>query len=261
MTVWTSRRRAAALASRGTDVVVASAPLYFDAAQGDPAQEPPATRYMATLREVFDAGVAPRALGSSAREHVLGAEACVWTEHIATAGALFRMTFPRALALAEIAWAPRDAVRPLGASARWDDFLARLPPQLDRLAARGVAFRIPNVTFAFAGGRARFDAVPGHVQSVTVRTPAPALTLSLSVPLDAATLRYTTDGSAPTAASRRYARPFVVHAESRPLRVRTAAWYHGMRGSITEAIVVRVRSRTFGPGTPGSHSWASLVSP
>ena len=42
--------------------------------QADPAQEPPATRYMSTLREVYDAGVVPAGLAPAARRHVLGAE-------------------------------------------------------------------------------------------------------------------------------------------------------------------------------------------
>ena len=183
---------------------------------------------------------------------MLGVEACVWTERIASEDRLFAMTFPRALALAEIAWTPSPA-------RDWDGFLARVPPQLDWLAARGDAFRIPNVTFAFAGGAARFDAVPGHVQAATVRTAARVLTVSLSIPLRGATIRYTTDGSAPGAASRAYAIPFVVHVAARAMRLRAAAWYRGRRSTVAEAIVVRVPPRTL--GTRGSRSWASLVSP
>ena len=43
--------------------------------------------------------------------HVLGIEACVWTEFIATERYLQFMTFPRMLALAEIAWRPKGAAR------------------------------------------------------------------------------------------------------------------------------------------------------
>ncbi|HEX3551519.1 MAG TPA: family 20 glycosylhydrolase [Candidatus Elarobacter sp.] len=251
VTVWTSRGRAAALAARGVDVVVASAPLYFDAAQGDPAQEPPATRYMSTLHEVYDGGVLPPSRSGAESGHVLGVEGCLWTEHIASDQRLFEMAFPRALALAEIAWTPRRA-------RNWDDFLARLPAQLDWLASRGDPFHIPHVIFAFAGGDARFDAVPHHVQSVVVRTAARALSVTLTVPLHGAVIRYTTDASAPTAASRRYAAPFIVRSGARPVVLRAAAWYPGRFSTITEATVVRVPRDAMRAGSP---SWAALVSP
>jgi hexosaminidase len=254
VTVWTSRARAAALAARGADVVVASAPLYFDAAQGDPAQEPPATRYMATLREVYDAGVEPRGLATGARAHVLGAEACLWTERIATPDRLFAMAFPRTLALAEIAWTPRGGKD-------WDGFVARLPAQLRWLDAHGDAFRIPNVTFAVRGAAAAFDAVPGAVQSVRVRTTAPAVTIALRVPLDGAAIRYTTDGSAPAATSRAYAAPLTVLSSSAGTRVRAAAFYRGARGAATEAIVTRVAAAALRAHPSRSRSWDGLVSP
>jgi hexosaminidase len=65
---------------------------------------------------------------------VLGIEACVWTEFIATERYLEFMTFPRMLALAEIAW------RPVG---RRDEteFNARLEPHIEALRAKGINAR------------------------------------------------------------------------------------------------------------------------
>jgi hexosaminidase len=39
---------------------------------------------------------------------VLGPQACVWTEYIATPEQVEYMAYPRALALAEIAWSPPE---------------------------------------------------------------------------------------------------------------------------------------------------------
>ena len=65
---------------------------------------------------------------------VLGIEACVWTEFIATERYLQFMTFPRLLALAEVAWrptGPRDE----------KEFSDRLAPHLEILRAKGINAR------------------------------------------------------------------------------------------------------------------------
>ena len=65
---------------------------------------------------------------------VLGVEAAVWTEFIETERYLQFMTFPRMLALAEVAWRPkgeRDA----------KEFDARLQPHIEGLRARGINAR------------------------------------------------------------------------------------------------------------------------
>jgi hexosaminidase len=254
VTVWRGRQRAAAIARLGNDVVLASAPLYFDAAQGDPAQEPPATRHMATLEQVYSDGAAPVARGSAAARHVIGVQGNLWTEHVDTEEHLFFMLLPRELALAEIAWTPRERKS-------WNGFVARLPAQLAWLDAHGYPFRIPNVAFDFAGGGARFDAIPAQVQAVRVTTTAPRLTIALTVPLANAEIRYTTDGSTPSRASPRYRAPFAVRSSSAPLRVRAAAFLRDRHGAVTESLIVRVAPSALGGHRGGASSWSSLVSP
>ena len=65
---------------------------------------------------------------------VLGIEACVWTEFISTERYLQFMTFPRLLALAEIAWRPKG---------RRDEaeFSRRLEPHVEALRAKGINAR------------------------------------------------------------------------------------------------------------------------
>jgi len=45
--------------------VLASGALYFDAAQGDAAQEPRATPHVSTLEQVYDTGVTPSWIGKT----------------------------------------------------------------------------------------------------------------------------------------------------------------------------------------------------
>ena len=252
--VWTSAKRAAAAARHGNDVVRTSGALYFDAAQGDAAQEPRASAHMSTLQQVYDYAIVPPGLTAAEAANVIGGQANVWTEHIADADHLFYMTLPRELALAETLWTPRERKS-------WDSFRARLPAQLDWLDAHHYPFRIPNASVDVSGGPTIFEAVRGHVQSVTASTSAPTVTVALGVPLLDAVIRYTTDGTAPSATSRAYSRPLTVRAGSTPARIRAAAFYHGRTGAVTECVIVRRPLAAIRARRSASHSWRALVSP
>lgn len=251
---WRGPARAAEAARRGNDVISASGALYFDAAQGDAAQEPRAGTHMSTLEQVYDFRVTPPGLTRAQSAHVIGGQANVWTEHIATADHLFYMTLPRELALAEIVWTPRERKS-------WDSFLARLPAQLAWLDAHHYSFRIPNASFDVSGGPIVFEAVRGHVQSVQASTSARRVTVAIGVSLLGAVIRYTTDGETPTAASRAYGGPFTVRAGPVPARVRAAPFFHGRMGAVTECIIARRPPEAIRARRNASRSWRSLVSP
>jgi hexosaminidase len=255
LTVWTSQQRAATAVRHGNDVVLATGPLHFDSVQGDAAQEPRGTRYMSTLEQVYDVSVVPPGLSAAAAAHVIGAQADVWTERIATPDHLFYMALPRELALAENAWTPR-------ARKSWPSFLARLPAQLAWLDAHGYNFRIPNASFALRAGRKIvFESVPGRVQAVRAWTAAPAVTVALRVPVRDAVIRYTADGSAPTASSRAYVRPFTVAAGPAPIVLRAAAFLRGRAGAVSECAVSRIPVEALAAHRGASRSWSALVSP
>ncbi|MFF3426717.1 beta-N-acetylhexosaminidase [Streptomyces sp. NPDC002602] len=70
---------------------------------------------------------------------VLGVEAPLWTETVATRQDWEYLAFPRVLGLAELGWSPAAA---LG----WDDYRERLAAQGPRLDAQGIGyFRAPDV--------------------------------------------------------------------------------------------------------------------
>jgi hexosaminidase len=74
-----------------------------------------------------------------AERNVLGVEAPLWTETVASRAAMDYMLFPRLIGIAEIAWSPKS-----GRS--WSEYRVRLGAQADRLAALGIAFyRSPEV--------------------------------------------------------------------------------------------------------------------
>jgi hexosaminidase len=127
-----------AAAKSGYDLVISPADqLYFDYHQGP--GEPgapwegnkggPQSIAKMLAWEPVPADFTPE---ESAR--VLGIEACVWTEFIATERYLQFMTFPRLLALAEVAWrpkGPRDET----------EFSKRLEPHIEALRAKGINAR------------------------------------------------------------------------------------------------------------------------
>ena len=254
VTVWTSQQRAAAAVQRGNDVVNATGALHFDSVQGDAAQEPRGSAHMATLEQVYDSPVVPRGVSRAAAGHVIGAQADVWTEHIATADHLFYMLLPRVLAHAENVWTPRSRKS-------WSSFVARLPAQLAWLDAHGYTFRIPNAAFALSGGRAVFEAVPGHVQTVRAWTTAGTVTVALSVPLDRAVIRYTTDGTAPRSSSRTYRGPFTVAVNRMPMVLRAAAFFRGRAGAVSECDIAKTSAAALRAYRGASRSWRALVSP
>ncbi len=250
---WNSMRRAADAAKRGNDVVVSGWPLYFDAAQGDPMQEPGASRHVSTLAEVYSWDIVPPGLDGNQRTRILGGEAALWTERIRTPQHLFYMLLPRELALAEILWTPR-------ADKNWSGFLERLPAQFAWLDAQGYAFRIPNASMSVAGDRTVFTAVPGQIQSVDAWTTASRLKLTFASPIDGI-VRYTLDGKTPALSAPAYEKPVIVNLSAGArLDVRAATFFHGRRGAVTECRIHRV-GRGAMPRAKFARSWSALVSP
>ena len=94
-------------------------------------------------------------------------------------------TFPRLLALAEVAWTPR-ALRDYGS------FLDRLSRQYARLDAKGCGYRVPEPRIA------------------ATEPAGDSLRVTLAPAVAGAPIVYTTDGSSPTVHSPRYAAPVTV---------------------------------------------------
>ncbi len=179
------------------DVVMTPDPtLYFDAYQGNPAYEPLAIGGLTTARTVYD-------YRPPAGTHVLGVQGNLWTEFVPTPEQLWYMAFPRELALAEIAWTP-----PARLDA--DDFAQRLGPALARLERDGVPFRIPAPVFSASGAALTFPAQQLVRNRAAVTVDGAGIDVALSETVPDATIRYTLDGSLPSAASPPYAAPLHV---------------------------------------------------
>lgn len=123
---WRGTEGAEKAAAAGHDAILAAEPaLYFNHRQGSTAHEPPGRGAVVTLKDA--AAVDPGAL--AADKHLLGLQGQIWTEHARTEPRVAWMAFPRAMAVAEIGWSGK---------ADYPDLLARLKPQLARMAPLGL---------------------------------------------------------------------------------------------------------------------------
>ena len=132
---WRGEAGGITAAQAGHDVVMApTSHTYFDYYQGPSTTEPKAIGGDLRLEKVYQYEPIPAALNAAQAKHVLGGQAQLWGEYISNQKHRLYMTYPRAAALAEVLWSPRE-------SRNWDQFLARLSGHLERLKALEVNYR------------------------------------------------------------------------------------------------------------------------
>jgi hexosaminidase len=218
---WQGTAGAIAAAKAGHDSVLSPAPLlYFDNRQGFSDLEPPGRGNLVDLKSVYAFDPVPPELTSAQRRHVLGLQGNLWTEHVRTEDRAAWNAFPRTTAVAEIGWSRH--------SKDFADFIDRLVPQIERMRALGLT----PAASAFA-----------VVPAITFTPPAGEATIALSSEV-ALPIRYTLDGSAPTAASPLYSRPLTLRFPAR-LRAASFAGDRALAGQLDRMIDARsVRRRT-----------------
>jgi len=184
---WRGMNGAVEAAREGHDVVLSPSDItYINRMQSEEADEPPGHDSPISLEKIYAFEPVPPELDAGQARHVLGTQANLWTEHVRTEPRVEHLAFPRLSALAEVAWSPKDA-------RDWQGFLHRLAPQMRRFAHAGIG----AADSAFA---ARIHA----------EAQGEGATVALSSQSGFGELRYTTDGSEPTAQSPLYAQPLQV---------------------------------------------------
>lgn len=127
---WRGEAGAAKAAEAGHDVIMATHPtLYMDFLQADERDRPGRPAYV-SLADVYAYDPVPASLAPAAAERVIGAQVNVWTEHLRTAARVEHAAWPRAAALAERLWSPRETTA-------YDDFARRLAPSYAMMRAAG----------------------------------------------------------------------------------------------------------------------------
>jgi hexosaminidase len=173
-------------AKAGHDVVMTPGNYtYFDHYQADPKTEPMAIGGFTTLEKVYHYEPVPAALDAGKAKHILGAQGQIWTEYIATPQQVEYMAYPRAIALAEVLWTPKEKKDYAG-------FIQRLLIHSKRLDSLNVNYCPLNKA--------------GFLTPKIRRTKDGVISIACFVP--SAQIYYTLDGSEPTAKSKSYAGSF-----------------------------------------------------
>lgn len=150
---------------------------YLDLYQGEPAAEPP-TYGMCRLTDAYNYDPVPEGIDEKL---ILGGQGNLWTESVSNIRHAEYMTWPRALALAEVYWSPKS-------KRSWNDFVERLEAQYPYLDAAHVKY-----------ARSAYN-----VTAVPARDGNGELTVSLTTEIKGLDIYYTFDNSDPDTFYPRY---------------------------------------------------------
>ncbi len=166
-------------------------PLYFDYIQGKREQEPYAIEWgYNPLALVYSYDPDPGALTAAQKKLIVGVSGALWTEHMNTPQKVEYMLYPRLLALAEVAWTPKDRKDSVSF------FEERLPEHLAWLDGTQRNYRVPE---------------PGGVSDTTLS--GASFKIVLSPPVKGARIFYNFDGQQPGEADYLYRDPVILKLE------------------------------------------------
>jgi hexosaminidase len=184
---WRGMEGGLAAARMGNDVVMTpGSHCYFNSYQGRPESEPEAGGGYLTLRKVYSFEPVPEGLTEKEASHILGGQACLWTEFVADPFRAEYMILPRLAAMAEVLWSPehlRDQ----------EDFFARIESQLHRYRSAGYNYAKSLYSVSMSSV---LDTVTRRVR------------VGLANEAGNTSICYTLDGTTPTTASLIYTGPF-----------------------------------------------------
>ncbi len=184
---WRGTQGGIAAAKQNHDVIMSPTSFcYFDYYQGDPKIEPLAIGGNLPIEKVYRFEPSPKNLSPEEARHVLGGQANLWTEYVATPEHAEYMTYPRLAAMAEVLWSPKE-------NRNWPGFLNRLQTQLKRYNVLGIHY-----------ARSLFAV---QIQP-TLDPSKKGWKIKLAPHLRQTEVHYTLDGRVPTFRSPRYKAPF-----------------------------------------------------
>lgn len=181
---WRGTKGGVEAAHQKAKVVMTPSPMaYLDLYQGDPSIEPP-TYSMARLKDSYTWDPVPEGVDS---KYILGGQGNIWTEHMPSKTQVEYMAYPRALALSEIYWSPKE-------KKEWKSFVNRVEDHFERFDeaemnyAKSIYDPIINVTKNKEG----------------------ALVINLSTEVEGLDLYYTLDQTLPNQYYPKYEAPIIV---------------------------------------------------
>ncbi|MBN2416842.1 family 20 glycosylhydrolase [bacterium] len=212
---WRGMNGGIAAARQNHDVIMTPTTYcYFDYAQADRAIEPLAIGGFLPLKKVYEFEPTPAdSLTEEQQAHIIGGQANVWTEYIASEDYCEYMLMPRVSALAEAVWTWKQL-------RDWDDFSHRIQKQYQRYMYMDANFRIPTPVIA---------------DTVQVRAGG---AVTIDNPAGFGIIRYTVDGSEPSVSSPVFSDSLVFES---PGVLRSRLFLPTGRGSSIISTVVEVK--------------------
>jgi len=115
-------------------VMTPTSSVYLDYYQSNDPAEPLAIGGYLPVDKVYAFDPIPTVLTAEQARHILGAQCNLWSEYVSTTEHLEYLLFPRAIALSEVVWTPKERLE-------FSDFRRRLAVHEARLASLNVNFR------------------------------------------------------------------------------------------------------------------------
>lgn len=191
---WRGMKGGIEAAKMGHEVVMSPTTYaYLDYTQGDRSVEFPIYASL-SLRTTYSFEPVPEGVNPKL---ILGGQGNLWTEQIPTLRHAFYMTYPRALAIAETVWSPKE-------KKNYNQFLARLENHFVYFDNQGL-----NIS------RAVYDPI------VVAKMDGEKLICELSCDIEGATIHYTIDNTFPDQWSPKYEKPVAIPEGNLALKVIT----------------------------------------
>jgi len=231
---WQGEEGGIKAANSGHDVIMTpGSPMYFDSYQDNPMNEPEAIGGFNSLSKVYAYNPVAKGIEEKNEKHVLGVQANVWVEYMPTTEHVEYMVFPRALALAEVAWTSEK-------EKDWLDFEKRLQDHYLLLQRLNVNYHRPSFK-------------PHALARYNKETKSSVVSISSSQyqPI----IRYTTDGSNPTSKSPQYVEPLELFKSA---MVKSATFADSVRLGAIDSLQVDIH-KAIGKKVTYNNPWDKYV--
>jgi len=125
-------------------IVTANRWNYLDYYQEDPDKEEKAQKLFLPLSKVYNYFPIPDTVPQQYHKYFIGQQGSIWSEYIQNPPRAEYMAFPRAVAMSEVAWCPKD-------NKNWDSFCKRMLKEFERLDLKNINYSRAffNVIFRF----------------------------------------------------------------------------------------------------------------
>ena len=188
---WQGEQGGINAAKQGNDAIMAaSAYLYFNFYQGVASTEPLSFGGFTPLKKTYLFEPVSSELTEEEAKHIIGMQACTWTEHIKQTDLLEYNDLPRLAAMSERSWSNKDVKD-------YDNFVKRLDNLLNIYEDAG--FNYSKSHYAV------------QVNSTSSNS---GIKIALSSALRQGDIFYTINGGVPTQNSTKYTSPFTVKSDA-----------------------------------------------